>query len=149
MGESVGSKTRLFSILETSQMSPPGPPPRSATVGRDRTAVVLCPCWRVVLLGLLVVDARECVVVDAVATGWFCCGLPSAHSSRDRENSLLPALIVGSPRWCSCGCRRRNASRSAAEWSPTTFQAGPELLYGNRANASEINEPLVLDAKLP
>ncbi|MFK8115360.1 MAG: glycosyltransferase family 39 protein [Rubripirellula sp.] len=111
---------------------------------RDRPRV-----WLAVLtgatLGLLVITRENALLWVPIVPFW----IAVAFSPETLQKRLvLAASCVGGLALILLPVAARNASLGG-EWSPTTFQAGPNFYIGNNALATGIYQPLVAGHETP
>ncbi len=98
-----------------------------------------------VLLGLLVLTRENALLWIPLFPVWL---IWVASSLSWRSRLVLAGVFVLGLAFVLFPVAARNASLGG-EWSPTTFQAGPNFYIGNHADASGIYEPLVPGHETP
>ncbi len=98
-----------------------------------------------VLLGLLVLTRENALLWIPLFPAWL---IWIASPLRWRSRLVLAGVFVLGLASVLFPVAARNASLGG-EWSPTTFQAGPNFYIGNHAGASGIYEPLVPGHETP
>ena len=135
---SLSIQARLFSRADDASQTVVTPEPR-------KTPVLLFSLVAGLLLGLLVLTRENALLWIPLFPIWLF-WLPSSLSRRHRfalaGTMVLGLVLVLLP------VAARNGSLGG-EWSPTTFQAGPNFYIGNNMHASGIYEPLVPGHETP
>ncbi|TWU56122.1 glycosyltransferase family 39 protein [Rubripirellula reticaptiva] len=98
-----------------------------------------------VLIGLLVLTRENAMLWLPIFPLWI--GILAFAKSKQFATAMVAFYFVGAA-IVLVPVAARNASLGG-EWSPTTFQAGPNFYIGNRAGASGIYEALVPGHETP
>ena len=97
-----------------------------------------------VLLGLLVITRENALLWVPLVPVWMLLGIDAPKKSR----WLLAAALTAGVALILVPVAARNAMLGG-EWSPTTFQAGPNFYIGNNLEANGIYRPLVTGHSTP
>ncbi|WP_345323094.1 tetratricopeptide repeat protein [Novipirellula rosea] len=119
--------------------------PVAVTPEHPKPIVYLFSLVAGLFLGLLVLTRENALLWIPLFPIWMI-WLPSSLSRRQRF-ALAGTMILGLA-MVLVPVAARNGSLGG-EWSPTTFQAGPNFYIGNNAHASGIYEPLVPGHETP
>lgn len=95
-------------------------------------------------LGLLVLARENALLWTPLIPGWILLGIRKPI----RQRLVLAVCFAGGIALILLPVAARNASLGG-EWSPTTFQAGPNFYIGNNLQASGIYVPLIPGRSTP